>query len=498
MKVRLLSTVSGYQKELFDIVEIFLGPVEKTEDPNGPSDLNIHMSEHADGGLRVCAVRLSGLYTVECVNKTAMTKGALEEKRLHKRQQKLVLYDALVQSSGQRPPWGSLTGIRPTRLVYDAMNDGASLNDAIKKVRDTFHLTQEKARLLFEIITVQQSLKPADGNEIACYIGIPFCLSRCRYCSFLSREAGDGSLLPEYTQALMREIRGTIALMGSRCLRVRSVYIGGGTPTVLSESLLEQVLAAANPIFAQADEVTVEAGRPDTITPGKLRVMKDSGVQRISVNPQTMHDRTLELVGRGHTAQQTVAAFNLARETGFSHINTDLIAGLPGETLPMFDSTLRQVLSMQPESITVHTLSVKRSSDMYRYGDKLPEGGEVEKMVNLAHGQLGLHHYQPYYLYRQKHMAGNLENVGYAKQGYACLYNIDMMEDQTTVLAMGAGAASKRVWPGRKRVLRAVNVKDTDHYITRVDEMLERKNALFEGIGKGVKAPAAEDDSNED
>ena len=498
MKVNLLSPEPGYQNELFDIVEIFLGPVEKTDDSNGPADLNIQMKEHTEGILRVCAVRLSGLYTAECVDKTAMAKSALEGKRLHKRQQKLVLYDALVHSTGQRPPWGALTGIRPTRLVYDAMNDGTSLNDAIKKVRDTFHLTQEKAALLFEIIKVQQCLKPADDNEIACYIGIPFCAGRCRYCSFLSREAGNGSLLPEYTQALIREIRGTIALMDSRGLRARSVYIGGGTPTVLSETLLEQVLVAASPIFAKADEVTVEAGRPDTITPGKLRVIKDSGVQRISVNPQTMHDRTLELVGRRHTAQQTVTAFYMARAAGFSHINMDLIAGLPGESLPMFDATLRQVLSMQPESITVHTLSVKRSSDMYRYGDKLPEGGEVEKMVSLAYGQLGLHHYQPYYLYRQKHMAGNLENVGYAKKGYACLYNIDMMEDQTTVLAMGAGAVSKLVWPERKRVLRAVNVKDAEHYIARVDEMLQRKNALFEGIGKGVKAPAAEDDSNED
>jgi oxygen-independent coproporphyrinogen-3 oxidase len=211
-----------------------------------------------------------------------------------------------------------------------------------------------------------------------------------------------------------------------------------------------------------------------------------------------MHDRTLELVGRRHTAQQTVESFNLARAAGFLHINMDLIAGLPGETLPMFDSTLHQVLAMKPESITVHTLCVKRSSDMHRYGDKLPEGSDVEKMVSLAHEQLGLHLYQPYYLYRQKHMAGNLENVGYAKKGYACMYNIDMMEDQTTVLAIGAGAASKMVWPGRKRVLRAVNVKDAEHYITRVDEMLERKDALFRGIGKGVKAPAATDDLPED
>ena len=484
MTVLLISPVPGFQKELIDIINIFMPDIRPVSEG---ADLDIRISDRMEGGRRLCEAQLSGaLHGVHEIAEWPSVDPVVE-KRLHKRQQKLALYYALVQASGLHPSWGSLTGIRPTRLVMEAMSEGLSLHQATERTRGMFDLRADKAGLLGEVIRAQQSLSPALENEISCYIGIPFCVSRCRYCSFLSREVGDGSILPAYVSALEHEIAATARLISGQGLSVRSVYVGGGTPTALPASLLARVLKSASGLILGAREVTVEAGRPDTITKEKLKIIMDSGGSRISVNPQSMHDRTLAAIGRGHTARQTEEAFLMARQAGFKHINMDLIAGLPGENLPMFSETLNRVVAMGPEALTVHTLSLKRSSDMYRFGDALPEGDEVETMVDEARGRCLDDGYEPYYLYRQKHMAGNMENVGYAKPGSACLYNIDMMEDMTTVLAMGAGAVSKRVWPGRKRILRAPNVKDIQHYISRVDEMIIRKDALMQGVGKGVR-----------
>ncbi len=490
MKVYLSAPVKGYLPELFDVLNLFFGSVEKTEQAD-QADLTVSITEETRADIRQTTVRLTGAYHAQVSSKEALLSDPLEEKRLHKRQQKLGLFHALLQATDIKPPWGALTGIRPTRLVFDAMKEGICLPDAVKRIQEIFYVSDEKASLLLEIVGVQSNLPRIKPDEIACYIGIPFCRTRCSYCSFLSREVGDGRLLPDYVNALIREIEGTIQLMKDRGLTARSVYVGGGTPTVLPEDLLRKVLTAAHPLFNQAAEVTVEAGRPDSITQGKLQVIRSAGVQRISVNPQTMHDITLSKIGRQHTSAQTLEAFMLARQLGFSDINMDLIAGLPGEDVGMFAASLNQVLCMDPEAITVHTLSIKRSSALYRDGVRQAEEGQVGEMVGLAREKTALKGYQPYYLYRQKHMAGNQENVGYAKPGFACLYNIDMMEDQTTVLAVGAGAVSKWVSPGRERVLRSPNVKDIHHYLTRVEDMMNAKKALFEGIGKGVKAPVS-------
>ncbi len=491
MKVRLVSPVPGFQKELLDITDIFLNKTTLVTEPDGPADLNILISESANGNLRRCSAVISGLLSASFLNEGALSQDPLEEKRLHKRQEKLALYHAFVQATGRQPPWGSLTGVRPTRLVYEAMEGGLALDSAVGRVEKTFHLKPEKAALLGETVRVQQALPQALPDEADIYIGIPFCSSRCRYCSFLSREVGDGSILPRYTEALGREIAGTERLMREQGLKPRALYVGGGTPTALPEDLLKRVLGAAAGLVTSCSEVTVEAGRPDTITRGKLGIIREFGGTRISVNPQTMHDGTLELIGRRHTWRQTEEAYALARSMGFNDINMDLIAGLPEETPDMFSMTLSCALAMRPESITVHTLSVKRSSVMHREGDPLSSGRLAEAMLEEAHGRLAGAGYRPYYLYRQKHMAGNLENVGYALPGYECLYNVDMMEDRTTVLATGAGAVSKRVWPGGKRILRAPNLKDAEAYIIRADEMLERKNALMQGVGKGVRTVSA-------
>lgn len=494
MKVFFDTPVSDFHKELADILNLFFGSVQVVTELLASVDLKVVMTETTREQDRECLLALSGRYQMALYAKGLVGEDALTDKRLHKRLHKTVLFDALVLATGKRLPWGSLTGIRPTRLVYEVMDWGLELEAALLEVSDTFRLSEEKTTLLRDIIKVQKEIKQAADHEVSCYIGIPFCRTRCRYCSFLSSEVGDGKLLPDYTDALIKEIKGTAALMKKRNLHARSLYIGGGTPTTLSAEQLKAVMLAASPLIEKASEVTVEAGRPDTITREKLEVIRDLGATRISINPQTMFDRTLKMIGRDHTVEQILEAFHLARELGFSHINMDLIAGLPGETPEMFEQTITQVLALDPEALTVHTLAVKRSSDMHRYLDPLPDATAVEKMVNFARSRAALHGLQPYYLYRQKHIAGNLENVGYAKPGFACLYNVDMMEDRTTVLAMGAGAVSKLVDPNNRRILRSPNVKDVGHYLARVDEMLKKKDALFEGVGKGVRPPEVEID----
>lgn len=493
MKIRLTSSVPSFEKELLDVAAVFLFPLT-TAEAGEPAELEAIVTDPLVGGRRHCRAALSGAYSAEHSSVEAPGADPQTEKRLRKRQQKLALYYAFKNATGNRPPWGSLTGIRPTRLVYEAMAEGRPLHEAAARVRSLFDLRDDKAGLLEEIIRSQLALPKAEEGEIACYIGIPFCPSRCRYCSFLSREAGDGGMLPAYADALAREIGETARLMRDYGLRARSVYFGGGTPTVLPPALLEKVMAAAWPMIQSAREVTVEAGRPDSITREKLRVIRDRGGTRLSVNPQTFFDETLAAIGRKHTARQSEEAFYLAREEGFSNINMDLIAGLPKETGEMFSLTLTRAFGLRPESLTVHTLSVKRASVMHREGDALAESRLVEGMVDEARHRTVEEGYAPYYLYRQKHTAGSLENVGYAREGFACLYNVDMMEDRLTVLAMGAGAVSKRVWPGRQKILRAPNAKDVSQYKARVDEMVQRKDALMRGVGKGVKPASAAGD----
>jgi len=493
MKVRLTSTVPSFEKELLDVAGIFVDSLSLAE-PGEPADLDVRITDRLSDGSRQCLAVISGGFAAEHRSEGLPGTDPQTEKRLRKRQQKLALYHAFVQATGRRPPWGSLTGIRPTRLVYEAMAEGHTLGDAAAWTRETFDLRGDKAELLEDVIRAQTALPEAEEGQIACYIGIPFCPSRCRYCSFLSREAGDGAALPAYVDALTREIGETARLMREHGLQARSVYVGGGTPTVLPPALLERVMSAAEPMIMTAREVTVEAGRPDSITRDKLRVIREGGGTRLSVNPQTFFDGTLAAIGRRHTARQAEEAFSLAREEGFMNVNMDLIAGLPGETGDMFGRTLTRAFRLRPESLTVHTLSVKRSSLMHREGDALSEGGTVEAMVDEARRRARDEGYAPYYLYRQKHMAGNLENVGYALDGFACLYNVDMMEDKLTVLAMGAGSVSKRVWPGRQKILRAPNAKDVFQYMRRVDEMVQRKDALMRGVGKGVRPASAAGD----
>lgn len=408
----------------------------------------------------------------------------LAEKRALKRLCKQTLYDLCKDVTGMTPPWGSLTGIRPTRLVYEAMEHGAALDAACAQVGAEFDVSAEKLALLRDIVTVQSQMLPPEDGAVDVYVGIPFCTTRCAYCSFLSGELGRGKLVEPYLAALFQEMEAGAQLLAESGRRLRAVYVGGGTPTALNADQLRRLLHLLMKRFPGAVEYTVEAGRPDTLTPEKLALIREAGVRRISINPQTMNDKTLQIIGRRHTVAQVYEAYAMAREAGFRHINMDVIAGLPGEDLADFERTMAGARELKPESLTVHTLAIKRSSVLHLENAPLPPAELAAEMVRMGHAaaaELGM---LPYYLYRQKNMAGNQENVGYALPGHACQYNVDIMEETTHILALGAGGISKRIYPEQGRIEREPNVSNIEQYIARVEEMVGRKRRLFLGEGK--------------
>ena len=403
----------------------------------------------------------------------------LHRKRAARRLVRQTLYDLCREVTGIHPPWGSLTGIRPTHLMQEAIGLGLGEEAAKRYVIDRFDVTPEKAELLWEIAQVQGLLPPPEDRWMDVYIGIPFCTTRCTYCSFSSGELGKGTLVEPYLTALFWEMDECCRIIGDSGRKLRAVYVGGGTPTSLNEDQLKRLLERMMLRFPGASEYTVEAGRPDTITPGKLAAIRDAGVGRISINPQTMNDETLRIIGRAHTAQQVIDGYAMARAEGIRHINMDVIAGLPGETVVDFARTMDHALQLHPESLTVHTLAIKRSTRLHFENYRFPTGVEAAEMVDLGlqtARRLGM---QPYYLYRQKNMAGNQENIGYALPGHACQYNVDIMEETTHILALGAGGISKRVYEDEGHIGRAPNVANIEHYIARVEEMTARKRELF-------------------
>ena len=405
-----------------------------------------------------------------------------------------LLYAQLSQHTGIRPAWGILTGVRPVKLVQKRLAAGMDDDQIRREMTGQDLVSEGKIDLALKIAHVQhQMLQGGTSRDYSLYLSIPYCPSRCSYCSFVSQSISGKKaqeLLPRYLMALIKELRVTAELAQKHQLRLRSIYLGGGTPTVLSASQLRQLTGAVKDYFLQENsslpiEYTIEAGRPDTITPDKLEVIKGSGATRISINPQTFSDEVLRRIGRAHTAQDVIDCYHLARSMGFDDINMDLIAALPGETLADFARTLETTVSLAPESVTVHALAIKRSSRLHEQmhvqggGHGLTPASEAEQMTALARKTLTGGGWKPYYLYRQKYMAGNLENVGYARPGMACLYNIGNMEETASVLALGAGAITKWLFDRARRIERAPNVKNIEAYIQRVEEMAARKRQLI-------------------
>lgn len=472
--IRLLTNLPEFFGDISEVIRLFLGQVDISLDEGEQVVRHVHSE---DDGVWHEVFSMDGVtqeHTAQAVH------GGLVEKRLLKRAVKTACFLMMKEKTGMTPPWGSLTGIRPTRILYELLSDGLDEDSAVRELSDRFYVHEHKAELLRDIIHMQNGLIDAPADEYDLYIGIPFCTTRCTYCSFASGELGNGSLVEPYLDALLTEIRKSAVLMQERGLKIRSAYMGGGTPTALTAMQLDRVLSEAQKCFHGAREWTVEAGRPDTIDRDKLTVMKEHDITRISVNPQTFSDETLRIIGRAHTAQDTLDAFALAREMGFDHINMDLIAALPNEGMKEFERTLSITTALRPESITVHTLAIKRSSRLHEQGYSQIGADAAEEMVTLARRMVNDAGYKPYYLYRQKYMAGNLENVGYALPNHACLYNIDNMEETTKILALGAGAITKWLYPRERRIERAPNVRNIAQYIARVDEMVERKRILID------------------
>ena len=471
--IRLETNLPEFFNELCEVIRLFYGIVEISPDEGDELITHRHTEE---GGVWRDTLSLGGA----SVDRTAEARGeGLERKRLLKRAVKTACFLLMRDVTGIQPPWGSLTGIRPTRILYELLGEGLSPDEAKAEMARRFFVSPEKCDLLEDIARMQRGLIEVPDDRFDLYIGIPFCVTRCAYCSFSSGELGDGRLVEPYLSALGREMALCAEVVRGMGLSVRAAYMGGGTPTSLTAPQLDRLLGEARRLFPGAREWTVEAGRPDTIDRDKLRAMRDNGVGRISVNPQTFSDETLRAIGRAHTAAQTLEGFALARDMGFDDINMDLICALPGEDEAAFARSLETTIGLGPESVTVHTLAIKRSSRLHEQGYAQADADAAARMVSGAREALRRAGYGPYYLYRQKYMAGNLENVGYCKPGRQCLYNIDNMEETTRILAFGAGAITKWLFPRELRIERAPNVRNIEQYIERVDEMARRKIALI-------------------
>lgn len=383
--------------------------------------------------------------------------------------------------TGKTPPWGILTGIRPAKLMRKYM-----LKEGEDKARETFlsffEVSPEKTELALTVAKYEEGCIRMTGEKsFSLYVSIPFCPTRCSYCSFVSHSIDKaGKLIPDYVEKLCLEIEQTSRLARELGLKLETVYIGGGTPTSFSCESLGRIIDALNTNFEmdKVKEFTVEAGRPDTIDRQKLQMLKDSGVTRISINPQTFSDRVLENILRPHSAQDTVDKYLLARSLGFNNINMDLIAGLPGDDFEGFRKSLDKACELSPENITVHTLSMKRSADMVTGDSKKGSEDGIEKMVEYANERLSAEGYSPYYMYRQSKTAGNLENVGWCRNDTPCLYNIYMMEEIHTVLSVGAGSVTKLVEFGKDKLIRIYNYKYPYEYISGFDTLSERKNEI--------------------
>ncbi|MBO4785375.1 MAG: coproporphyrinogen dehydrogenase HemZ [Lachnospiraceae bacterium] len=394
----------------------------------------------------------------------------------------LKLYDFLVEATGRELPWGNLTGIRPTKLIRTMIEENGEEN-VRERAYSERRLRGEKLELGIDIakreIDIMSRLHGTDGYSV--YVGIPFCPSTCLYCSFTSNPIFKyKDKIKNYLQAIKKELEWDVSHMSDRYLD--TIYIGGGTPTTLSPEELDELLGYITNILPMENvrEFTIEAGRADSITKEKLDVIKKYPITRISVNPQTMSDKTLKTIGRNHTVQQFIDAFNLVREAEFDNINSDIILGLPGETVEDVKHTIDELIKLAPDSLTVHSLAIKRASRLKRWMDEneLEITMDYEKAMRIcAEGAkaMGLN---PYYLYRQKQMAGNLENTGYSKPGKEGLYNILIMEEIQSIVAMGAGSVSKCVHADGL-IERCDNVKDIDLYLEKIDDMINRKTALF-------------------
>ena len=471
-----------FQYEIEKLVRVFY-PHTKicvTREPNGEADVILTALAKTSGGVQLlvhadlCGTSLQR----EAAADLAEVLDNETESDFLERKLVLLLFHVLRELTGYTPPWGILTGVRPAKLMSRLVRDWGTEKAAAYFCNELLVLP-EKTALAQSVAKAEAPILAASKPEsFSLYVSIPFCPSRCSYCSFVSHSNDRAfKLIPGYMDHLLREIAETGDLARKLGLRLESVYIGGGTPTTLNAENLRRLTACIREHFdfSTLREYTIEAGRPDSVTAEKLLSIQNGGATRISINPQTFNDDVLCEIGRKHTAKQTLDAFSLARSLGFDNINMDLIAGLPTDTVESFQRTLETTLALSPENITVHTLALKRAATLVT--EQLPVGdaAQTEQMLALVLESLTKADYVPYYMYRQSNCIGNLENIGWAKQGRECLYNVYMMEECHTVLACGAGAVTKLCVPNSTDVERIFNFKYPYEYIDRFDELMARK-----------------------
>jgi oxygen-independent coproporphyrinogen-3 oxidase len=465
-----------------------LFPGEKPEYPTAdePGDkLVAKLSKARHLTTATCTLKINGkLYHGKAAMAIADDCGQVELDRDCQKIIKNAIYRAALASGIKHPAWGALTGVRPGKLLAGMISSGMSEKQALSAFIREYDVTPERASLCMD--TTRETLKAMAGLEsrdVCLYVGIPFCPTRCAYCSFVSQSVEKSiKLIEPFLQALRQEISATARQIKALDLRVVAIYMGGGTPTTLSAKQLDELCKWLEQDFdlSHLREYTVEAGRPDTITIDKLRVLRRHGVDRLSVNPQTMDDGVLQLIGRKHTAADIISALEIVRQVGGFAVNMDLIAGLPGDNLEQFRYTLDKVLDLAPENITVHTLSLKKGSRITLEGSPIPDGQEVSAMLDLAGQRLRADSYSPYYLYRQKFMSGGFENVGWTKEGYVNLYNICIMEEICSVVAMGGGGSTKLIKAGEGRNIRLVAPKYPLEYIENIEKTCSDKQKISE------------------
>ena len=464
MELKIL-TNSEFMPDLMDVVRAFSPLVEANEnEQNNVVKIDIE----------------NELVTLQFKEKTIKNRAIIEnlpiikQKSEIKRLAKIMLYELLAGLTNSTLPYGSLTGIRPTKLYHELLEKGAN---AYAYFTDYLKVPKASADWIKRICDNQMPFYSHNDREVDFFVNIPICLSRCSYCSFISAEIGKiTKWITPYVEQLAREIEHGKKLINRLGVKVRSIYVGGGTPTSLLEADFEKIIATLKEI--KCSEFTVEAGRPDTISPEKLRIMSEAGVSRISINPQTFNDKTLSLIGRRHSKEDILKVYNEARLYDFD-INMDLIAMLPEESFEDFKNSVDTVISLNPENITIHTLAIKKGSNLklIDYDNKIEN--LPKQMIDYSRNAIISAGYEPYYMYRQKYMSGNLDNTGYARNNKACIYNIDIMEETHSIIACGAGAISKRIWNEENRLERLANPKGIDVYLEREDKILEDKSKFF-------------------
>ena len=410
-------------------------------------------------------------------------RAAEETVRLRRRALQQSYYLAAIQLLPALPAWGALAGVRPTKITTKHLLEGGSPASADKLMKDVYYVTDDRRKLAVDCSTsTVNAVSRLEPNDISLYVGIPFCPTRCTYCSFVSRTIGKKTeLLDPYLHALMKEIQVTGKLLQRSGKTLRTIYIGGGTPTTLTSSQIALLLDAIRDSFdlSRCIEFTVEGGRPDTLDAEKLRTIREHGADRMSINPQTMEDAVLRACGRPHTAADVVRAYREAVDAGFKAINMDLIAGLPRDSVDGFKRSLDTVAALDPANITVHTLALKKGADLFEKREGLSTAEEVTAMVDYANATLRGRNYKPYYLYRQKYMSGSFENVGWSREDLDCLYNIYMMEEIHTILSLGGGGMNKVNFPDGS-LKRFHNPKFPEQYIEMIEDVCKQKEEMFQ------------------